>query len=251
VLVVALVVGGVCVRLGVWQLSRLHQRNEFVAAVERGLSAAPVPIERVLPPAGEVNADLARYRRVEVSGTYDTSREVVLYGRGSTGDTNGNHVLTPLVMHDGSGIVVDRGWVPIGDNVPPVEAAAPPHGAVELTGILLPSEGGLPGEGGGSRVTETTHVDLAQLASQMPYGLEPLYLLLQSQRPPQVSLPRIAPFRLPSAPPHLSYAIQWFFFAAIAFVGGAVLARREPDGPPPVTNDRRAGGVENAETEAR
>jgi cytochrome oxidase assembly protein ShyY1 len=162
-----------------------------------------------------------------VSGTYDPRHEVVLYGRGLSASVDGNHVLTPLVMSDGSAIVVDRGWVPAGNDTPPVAGAAPPTGSVTLTGILIPSEGGLPGEGGGSPVTETTRVDLAQLASQVPYRIEPLYLLLQTQSPPQSALPKAAPFLLPAAPPHLSYAIQWFSFAAIAIVGALLLLRKE------------------------
>ncbi len=226
-LLLVVVIAGVFVRLGFWQLSRLQQRNEFVAALERGLHTNPVPIARLLPPGGTVGPDAVRYRRVEVSGTYDAPREVVLYGRGLSEEVEGNHVLTPLVMSNGEAIVVDRGWIPIRYNTPPVGPAAPPGGPVRITGILIPSEGGLPGQGGAAPVTETTRVDLAQLASQMPYRIEPLYLLLQSQEPAEDALPRAAPFLLPEAPPHLSYAIQWFSFAAISLIGWGVLARRE------------------------
>ncbi|MBI3647717.1 MAG: SURF1 family protein [Actinobacteria bacterium] len=234
VLLLAVAVAAVCVRLGIWQVSRLHERNAFVAALDRGLAASPVPIDELLPAGVTADPEAIRYRRVQVTGTYDPSHEVVLYGRGLSAEVNGNHVLTPLLMSDGRAIVVDRGWVPERYNDPPVGPAAPPAGPVALTGILIPSEGGLPGEGGGPRVTETRRVDLAQLSSQLPYPIEPLYLLLRSQDPAPSSLPRPAPFLLPDAPPHLSYAIQWFSFATIALVGAAILIRRDsPSRPAP------------------
>jgi cytochrome oxidase assembly protein ShyY1 len=227
VLLLAGLVAGVCVRLGVWQLARLHERNAFVAALHRGASEPPVPIASLLPNGEPVDPASVRYRRVTVTGMYDPSREVVLYGRGLSSEVNGNHVLTPLLMPEGTAIVVDRGWVPAGNDTPPVSGAAPPPGTVMVTGILIPSEGGLPGSGGGSPVTESTRVDLAQLASQLPYRVAPLYLLLQAQSPGQAALPKPAPFLLPPAPPHLSYAIQWFSFATIALVGAVILIRKE------------------------
>jgi cytochrome oxidase assembly protein ShyY1 len=236
VLLLAALVAAVCVRLGVWQIARLHERNAFVAALHRGSSQPPVPIVSLIPNDGPVDPDSVRYRRVTVTGTYDTRREVVLYGRGLSAEVNGNHVLTPLLMPGGTAVVVDRGWVPAGNDTPPVSGAAPPPGTVTLTGILIPSEGGLPGEGGGPPVTETTRVDLAQLASQLPYRVVPLYLLLQTHTPGEAALPKPAPFLLPSAPPHLSYAIQWFSFASIALVGAVILIRKE----------RRAGAPDGA-----
>jgi cytochrome oxidase assembly protein ShyY1 len=62
----------------------------------------------------------------------------------------------------------------------------------------------------------------------VPFALAPAYLLLDSQRPAQATLPAAAPLPDPSeSPPHLSYAIQWFTFAAIAVVGFVILVRRE------------------------
>jgi cytochrome oxidase assembly protein ShyY1 len=227
VLLLAALVAAVCVRLGVWQIARLHERNAFVAALHRGSSQPPVPTASLLPSVEHVDPDSVRYRRVMVTGTYDPGREVVLYGRGLSSEVNGNHVLTPLLMPDGTAFVVDRGWVPAGDDTPPVGGATPPTGTVTVAGILIPSEGGLPGDGGGPSVTETTRVDLAQLASQLPYRVAPLYLLLQTQSPRQTAFPKPAPFLLPPAPPHLSYAIQWFSFATIALVGAGILIRKE------------------------
>jgi cytochrome oxidase assembly protein ShyY1 len=240
-LLLAAAIAALCVRLGFWQLSRLHERRSFEAAVQSGLAGTPRPIAAVLPDADHVDVNAVRYLRVEVTGSFDPAREVILYGRG-LGEQEGHHVLTPLVMPDGVAIVVDRGWVPVRDDTPPVPGAAPPRTEVTVTGILIPSEGGLPGEGAGPAVEQLTHANLAQLASQLPYPIEPLWLLLQRQSPLSSSLPTPAPFAMPDAPPHLSYAIQWFAFATIAVVGAAILTRRE---------DRRAPGSADREAGAR
>jgi cytochrome oxidase assembly protein ShyY1 len=227
VVLLAAIVALTCVRLGFWQIARLHERNAFILALHHGLAQPPVPIATLLPQGSTVDPDTIRYRSVQVTGTYDPREEVVVYGRGLSSQVDGNHVLTPLLMADGTAIEVDRGWVPAGNDTPPVASADPPSGTVTVTGILIPSEGGLPGEGGGPAVTETTRVDLAQLESQSRHHLEPVYLLLRSQTPPQPDLPKPAPFLVPPAPPHLSYAIQWFSFALIAIVGAVILIRKE------------------------
>jgi surfeit locus 1 family protein len=75
--------------------------------------------------------------------------------------------------------------------------------------------------------TIATRIDLGR--GDLPYSLLPVYVLLQSQQPPQ-DLPAIVPVPTLDEGPHLSYAIQWFAFATIAVVGGAVLLLRDRRG---------------------
>jgi surfeit locus 1 family protein len=211
-------------RLGVWQLHRLDERRAYEDLVASRLAAAPVPLEDVL--AAGADADAIRYRRVTASGTYDTAHEVILYGR-TQGDQSGNHVLTPLILDDGSAVAVDRGWVPFEDDRPPLADAAPPEGTVRVTGVLFPPEAETTAPPSPATTT-FAKVDLGALAAQVPYELAPAYLLLGSQQPAPAALPLVAPLPDPAdAPPHLSYAIQWFSFATIAVIGFVVLVRRE------------------------
>jgi cytochrome oxidase assembly protein ShyY1 len=205
-------------RLGAWQLSRLEQRRALEARVAGALAADPVPVGEV----GALGAD-DRFRRVTATGTYDAGREVLLYGRPLDGEP-GHHLLTPLLLDDGRAVIVDRGWVPFELDAAPVAQAAPPPGEVRVIGVALPPE-----TDGAARpgAAELRRIDLDLLADRLPYELLPFAVLLQEQVPPQPGLPRIRPFALSPAPPHLSYAIQWFAFAAIALVGYAALLRRE------------------------
>jgi cytochrome oxidase assembly protein ShyY1 len=212
-------------RLGVWQLHRLDERRAYEDLVASRLAAAPVPLDEVL--AGGAGADEIRYRPVTASGTFDTTHEVILYGR-TQGDQSGNHVLTPLILDDGTAVAVDRGWVPFEDDSPPLADAAPPDGTVRVSGVLLAPEVATAPTSSAAPTTTFAKVDLGTLAAQVPYPLAPAYLLLGSQQPAPEALPLVAPLPDPAdAPPHLSYAIQWFSFATIAVVGFVVLVRRE------------------------
>jgi len=217
----ALLMTGLCLRLGFWQLDRLDGRRYFNRRYEAGMLADPAPVERLMESGGDL-----LYRRATATGTYDPSREVILYGRTNQGEP-GNHVLTPLRLSDGRAILVDRGWVPFAMDAPPVTAAAPPAAAVSVTGLLAPSEpGGAPPSDG--PVTTVTRADLDRVGRQLPYPLLPFYLQLRSQVPAQVSeLPVPPPVPTLDDGPHLSYALQWFAFATIAAFGFGLLVWRE------------------------
>jgi cytochrome oxidase assembly protein ShyY1 len=228
VIAVAAIVAVTCVLLGAWQLRRLDERRTRNAAILERRSAEPIAIEDAAPyPAA------AAYRRATAEGRYDVAHEVLLYGRTLDG-APGHHVVTPLVFPDGDAILVDRGWVPFAERSAPVRAGTPPTSEVTVEGSLVPDEGDgsmHPDDAGVVR-----RLDVRGIAAALPYDVYPLPLLLATQAPPQRGpLPAPAPPPDLSEGPHLSYAIQWFAFAAIAVGGAIVLLRRDrrrPTGSP-------------------
>jgi cytochrome oxidase assembly protein ShyY1 len=146
------------------------------------------------------------------------------------------------VLDDGGAVLVDRGWVPSEVSEPPVggEAAAS-SGPVSVDGILLPSrEGDVAYEELPDQVRD---VDAAALDLVMPLDLvTDGYVLLEHQTP-ATDRPIPAPLPEPTEGPHLSYAIQWFTFAAIALVGYGLLVRRDRRkvAAPQTASDERKG----------
>jgi len=130
-------------------------------------------------------------------------------------------------------VLVNRGWVPSADGatIPLQSFPASPGGPAEvpLAGLLLPL---LPPSRPASRDAAEPRfrrvwyrMDRDALQAQFPYRLLPAQLqLLPSPDAPSIPT-RLQPPAL-SDGPHLSYAIQWFSFAAIGMVGWVALARR-------------------------
>jgi surfeit locus 1 family protein len=215
--------------------------------------ASPVTsLESVLS-TGRSDPSAVVYRRVRVRGTYDAGREVLVRNRALDG-APGEWILTPLVTGPGRAVVVNRGWVPFDTKGRVVRAeAAPPRGPVTVVGLLLPTQrrGRLgPRDPATGTLSELNRPDLDRLRAQLPYEIYPAYVELSSQQPAQSQgLPRLIPPPELGEGPHLSYAIQWFSFAAIGLIGWPVLVRRragtdtddDPDGTvtPPSTRRRR------------
>jgi cytochrome oxidase assembly protein ShyY1 len=219
--VIVAVVVGLFALAGVWQIHRLHERRARNALITTRSHMPEAPLG-----PGLSDPVTAPHRRVRVEGRYDAAREVVLLGR-PNGDRPGNHVLTPLVAGNGRAVVVDRGWVPQGFDSPPVAQAAAPDGHVVVHGELLASERS-PFRSTNVRTKVVALIDLRRLGSQLPYPVDSFYVVLRSQEPPQSGqLPIPVPLGALDDGPHLSYAIQWFSFIAIALIGYGAFLRRE------------------------
>jgi cytochrome oxidase assembly protein ShyY1 len=220
VVAVAVVVAATCVALGLWQLSRLEERRSLNARILDRRSATPLMIE-----GASSGSNAEPYRRASAEGTYDVEHEVLVYGRSLNGEA-GHQVVTPLVLADGGAILVVRGWVPFTMQTAPVRGAAPAANDVDVSGSLVPDEGDGSTAPDADRVVRALDVD--GIASTLPYEVFPLPLQLARQMPPQPgSLQAPVPPPELSEGPHLSYAIQWFSFAAVTIAGAAILLRRD------------------------
>lgn len=220
VVAIAVLVAATCVNLGLWQLRRLDERRALNAEILDRRSASQLSIDDVAR-----NAAAEPYRPATSRGRYDVEHEVLVFGRSLDGEA-GHHVVTPLLLPGGGAILVIRGWVPFAMQAAPVRAAAPPANEVSVEGFLAPDEGDgsvVPDADGIVRV-----MDVEGIASSLPYDVFPLPLQLAEQTPPQPgSLPIPVPLPELSEGPHLSYAIQWFSFALVALIGGAILVLRD------------------------
>ena len=236
--VVALLAIVLFVALGFWQLRRHDDRGATNSQIQAGMTAAVESLP-VMVASAEGRFETLEYRRGSVTGRYATSDEVILRARSLNGQS-GHHVLTPLVLADGTAVIVDRGWVPIDATGPPVEEALPPEGEVRVMGFVRLTQ--IRGRFGPTdpptgRLDRIARVDLARLAQQLTYPVVPVFLQLTEQQPPQASrLPLVLPAPEIDAGPHLSYAVQWFVFAGVVLVSYPILLWRTALGP---RRDRR------------
>lgn len=216
----------VCVRLGFWQLARWDQKRARNAEMRAALAAPAVAIADSLPPPAAVVG-----RRVEARGRLDSRRQVVLAGREHEG-VPGVGVVTPLVLADGAGaVLVDRGWIPAVDGATahPQEYPEPGDLAVSGVAVEIPRGAGGPSwrafEDDSVTLWSALGLDLDSLEARLPYPVAPWVLrALPDARAP--ALPRRAAPRPLDETLHLSYAAQWFLFAAALLVVPPLLARR-------------------------
>jgi surfeit locus 1 family protein len=217
----------ICVRLGFWQLDRLHQRRAANRVAMAARAQAPVS----LPGSGSREAAGWSNRRVVAIGRYDQDREVILRGESLDG-IPGVQVVTPLrITGSDTAVLVNRGFVPAPDAVSAhtEDLREPGELTVEGTALVLPSGGGRPLRHDGR--TTWARLDGDALREQLPYPILPVYV----RQTPDPGLPRF-PRRLPPPPlddgPHLSYAVQWFLFAAMALGFGLVVVTTAPKKSP-------------------
>ena len=218
----------VFVQLGLWQLRSLDERREFNTTVEPRRSVEYVPLGVALSDHGPEPEEL-QWRRVETTGTFVIDEEVIVQGRSRLGQS-GHHVATPLLLDDGRAIIVNRGWVPIDAAGPPVIGAEPPAGIVTVRGVIRQSQtrGAFgPSDPLTGVLDRVARVDVARLGQQSGLDLHVFYIDLEELVPAQPGA-----FPAPVEPPeigegpHLSYAVQWFAFAALVVIGYPILLYR-------------------------
>jgi surfeit locus 1 family protein len=199
-------------RLGWWQLERKTEKQLLFGQFGNG----PIlGVEQALE-SGE------KFARVEAHGRYDPSRHVLLDNKILNGRA-GVHVLTLFTLGNGTGILVNRGWLPLPPDRRSLPAVETDDSMRMITGILnKPSAGG-------PRIGEpdvlvadrwpqlVTYLDLDSVSDALNSPLEPWLLQLEPEdesgfegRQWQAAVmgPEV----------HGAYALQWFSLAAAAFI---------------------------------
>ena len=222
----------VCVRLGFWQLDRLQQRKARNQVQEQALRMSTLDYDSMTAEAIERDPAVFLNRRMRAAGSYDPSGEVVLRGRADEGRP-GVHLVTPLVVPGvPRALLVNRGWVPSPDAATVDARPYAEPGTRTVEGILMEiprgtKNGGEPARnGGGAPSYRRLDLDVLRRVERRP--IVRLYL---QQLPGADSASRRPPVRVSLPPagngPHLSYAFQWFSFAAVGLVGLVVVFLRQ------------------------
>lgn len=209
------------VHLGMWQLSRMSEKRALEENLQQRLIIDPIQF-------GEEQGDMIgrdiesfRFQRIQTTGSFLNDQNILLDNKVYQGHA-GYNVFTPFLSDDASKLIlINRGWIPWGEDRDELPEIKPIPGKVTILGIIdkAPANGihlqdqEPPTESFPYRVQYLDFDSLSQafkkpifdfilnLEQDSPYGfkISPIYFGLSADR-------------------HLGYAIQWFTMALATFI---------------------------------
>ncbi len=226
-LVLVVVFAIACGLLSWWQWARRAETLAEGTLVAGNYEAAPVALDTLLPTLGAWKVG-EEWRPVELHGRYLTDQQLLARNRVFNANP-GFEVLVPFQLDDGRVFVVDRGWLPIGTKQDtPDHVPAAPTGDVTVVARLQQSEPLLPGRSAPhGQIPEINLSAVATTTGTAGKTYTGAYGLLATETPPPADRPAAVQEPVVDEGPHLSYAIQWIAFGALAFFGLFWAYRRE------------------------
>ena len=186
-LLLAAIFATACVFLGRWQMDRRAETLAEINRVTSNYSATPLPFAAAETQFSRLDAD-KEWTQVELKGRYDVGGQRVVRNRPLNGQP-GYEVVVPFRLTTGQTVVVDRGWLPIGNNTPgrPDSIPEPPSGDVTVVVRLKPGE---PELQRGAPDGQLASIDLPAYAAQLGYPvLTGAYGQLASETPAVATMP--------------------------------------------------------------
>jgi cytochrome oxidase assembly protein ShyY1 len=184
--IVVLLAALLMVRLGFWQIHRLHEKEALLARYGANQARPPLPLVALFP----VN-ESALYRRTSAN-CLAVVRWRAAAGRAADGAPGWRHIAACRTGAEGPGVTVDMGIS--ADSAAPAWKGGPVSGRL----VWAPSSQPLV-----ARLFATPAVPIPMIVSQTPApGLKP------TLQPDPSDIPNN----------HFAYAVQWFLFAAVALI---------------------------------
>jgi cytochrome oxidase assembly protein ShyY1 len=211
--------------LGKWQMDRREGALTEISHVKRNYDAEPIPFARALDLFDQLPAE-GKWTPVSLRGSYVSEDQVVVRNRIS-GSRPGYEVLVPFRTTQGTTVIVDRGFLPIGnDNAGrPDTIPAPPSGTVEVEVRLKAGE---PTLDRGAPEGQLASIDLTTYGQQLGYPVATgSYGLMYLEDPAPAATPVQLQRPEEDEGPHLSYSFQWFAFGVLVFIGFGYAAKQQ------------------------
>lgn len=202
-------------RLGVWQLDRAAQKTQLQAELDQRGQLPALPLSALAATEAEALAQL--HRPASISGSWLPEHTVFLDNRQMQGRV-GFYVVTPLLLPDGSAVLVQRGWrardFEDRTRLTPVPT---PAGPVTVSGPLARSPARLYEFEAAASGPIRQNLDIESFARETGLRLRPVSLL-QTSDSAEDGLRREWPRPAADVHKHYGYAFQWF--ALCALIGG-------------------------------
>lgn len=203
------------ISLGRWQLHRAAEKRALFDSFAAGAVAAR-PIDLTTP-------KVPRYSRIEAVGHYDDMRQVLIDNMVNA-ERAGYFVITPFALQGGGWVLVNRGWVPLGQSRAerPIIPVAADLRHISGRADNLPSPGIQMGTPAALAppypvvAAFPTHAQVAQLLGESSWIPAADVILLDPKEPDGY----VRAWSAPGFPPmrHIGYAVQWFGLAAALLV---------------------------------
>ena len=221
---ITLIVFGILMSLGFWQLDRAEQKQLLLGEFLGGSEQAPFRLDETIE-----SFDDLQYQFAIAAGTYDLERQFLQDNRTRNG-VAGYEVLTPLRLAGSDlAVLVNRGWIPLGvsrDQLPALPVSEDEREVIgriklaSLKGFRLGEEELR--QGWPYRIQR---IDTDLLGDELGYQLMPVMLLLEPEEPDGFVREwhplTFGPER------NVGYAVQWFGLAlALAIIYLAVNLHR-------------------------
>lgn len=228
-LAVALLFAIVCVFLSHWQWERKAENQALLDKLNANYNSKPVDLETVLADRSAYTPN-DEFTPVKMTGRYLDTETLLLRDQSYNGFP-GFDVLVPLQLSSGDVFVIDRGWIPTGnDHDYPDSIPKPPSGEVTVVARLAGSE---PYPEGRTDIPAQREVQAVDLSRLQKYFSQPAYNAaygnLKSESPSVGTMPQLAQKPQVDYGLNLSYAIQWIMFAVAAFAFFGYVIRQEYD----------------------
>jgi len=216
-LIVTLATLSALLALGSWQLDRAEYKEKLEQMIAERIHQTPIPLS-----SAPQESQQQLYLPVSVKGDYDSAHNILLDNRVYDMQA-GYNVFTPLKISQQHGILINRGWVPLGRDrqiLPEIKTGTQYY---SLQGVLLdpPTTNAL-----GIQLKENYQqwpvvvqsVNLKEIEQQLGYTLEPKILTLSDHAQSGFKRKKIPITLNMSSDRHIGYAITWFLCAIVLFI---------------------------------
>ncbi|MCO1338355.1 cytochrome oxidase biogenesis protein Surf1, facilitates heme A insertion [Kocuria polaris] len=224
-LLLVCVFAAACTWLGNWQMNRLDEARAANQIVENNYDAEPVAYADAAPLFDALPAQRA-WTPVRLNGEYLTDDTLVVRNR-PLGGRPGYEVLVPFRTESGDVVVINRGWLPIGNEHAgrPDVVPEPPQGRTEVVARLRPAEPTLNRDAPAGQVAS---IDLPHVSEVLGFDVaEGAYGVMARESPAAAEIPQALERPVLEEGNHLSYSMQWFAFGVLGFVALVWAARQQ------------------------
>lgn len=100
-----------CLKLGFWQINRMHWKENLISQVEKYKNENPVEFK-----IDDYDAKRDLFKKIFLNGKFLHDHEILLSAKYFTEERDKNelgyHVITPFLTTEGGIVFINRGWIP-------------------------------------------------------------------------------------------------------------------------------------------